>query len=77
MSLRLRPMTPEEFVPWREVFVREWGEDLAQADALPLSEAIARATERTDADLPAGPNTKDHHLFVLLDGEVRVGTLWF
>ena len=77
MTLRLRAMSAEEFAPWRETFVREWGEDLARADDLPLDEAIARATRNTDADLPSGTKTTNHFLFVLLEEAQRVGTLWF
>lgn len=75
--MKLRAMTPEEFVPWRALFVRSWGEDLAKADDLPLAEAVAVATQRTDSDLPHGPATKNHFLFVLLEVDQPVGTLWF
>lgn len=77
MPLQLRPMTPAEFTPWRAAFVREWGEDLARADDLPLVDGIARAAKNVDAELPAGAASPNHFLFVLVDGDQRVGTLWF
>lgn len=77
MALALRLMTSDEFDGFRTRFVREWGEDLARADDLPLDEAVRRAEEDVDAQLPDGAGTKDHFLYTLRDGERGVGTLWY
>lgn len=73
----LRRMTSDEYDPWRVAFIQDWGDDLARADDLPVDDARLRAEQDLDAQLPDGPETKDHFLFVLLDGDTRVGTLWY
>lgn len=70
-------MTADEFEPWKTVFLRDWAEDLARADDLAPADAAMRAEQDLDAQLPDGAGTKDHFLFVLLDGALRVGTLWY
>jgi ribosomal protein S18 acetylase RimI-like enzyme len=77
MPLVLRLMTSAEFDPWREAFIQEWGDDLAQADDLPREAAVLRAEQDLDAQLLDGVATRGHFLFVLLDGARRVGTLWY
>lgn len=71
-----RPMTAQEFLPWRERQVQAYAED-----NLPRSGGnLARALERSRADfakaLPDGLATRDTSLVVLtVDGE-QVGHLW-
>ena len=75
--MRLRPMGREEFTAFRESFVREWAADLARADELPEAEALAHAEARTLLSLPHGLATRHHFLFIIVNEEERVGTLWF
>ncbi len=75
--MKLRPMTQAEYGPFREAFVRDWAVDLARGEELSLPDATAQATQRTDAELTEGPATKNHFLFLLLEGDQQVGTLWF
>jgi ribosomal protein S18 acetylase RimI-like enzyme len=75
--IRLRPMAADEFAPFRAGFIADWALDLAKIDDLSADAAVARATARTDADLPRGTETPGHHLFVILADEAPIGTLWF
>lgn len=76
-TIRLRPMTPAEYVGFRAGFIRAWADDLARVDDLDDAQALAEATRRTDADLALGVASPGHHLFTILAGDEAVGSLWF
>lgn len=75
--MTLQPMTPPEFALWKDQFVREWADDLARVDELPVAEAVRRAERALAEQLPEGVATKDHWLFTLCEAGRRVGTLWY
>jgi len=70
-------MATEEFAAYREAFIHDWAADLENVDDLTRDGALVEAAARTDADLPLGPATPGHHLFVILADERPVGSLWF
>ena len=76
-TIRLRAMAAEEFAAYRETFIRDWAADLEKVDDLTRAGALAEAAARTDADLPLGPATPGHHIFVILADEEPAGNLWF
>lgn len=76
-TISLRPMTPTEFVGFRDGFIREWADDLAKVEGLSDEQALADAAARTDADLPLGVASPGHHLFTILADGRAVGSLWF
>lgn len=76
-AVRLRPMSAAEFPSFRASFVLDWAADIARIDDLSFADAEAQAASRTDQNLTDGPATPGHRLFVIVDGEVPVGTLWF
>jgi ribosomal protein S18 acetylase RimI-like enzyme len=72
---RGRPMTPEEFGPWREVdtqsFILSWTER-----GVPEAEARARALQSNATLLPDGIDTAGMAFSVLEHEGTAVGTLW-
>ncbi len=70
-------MSAERFASWREVSVRSFAEELAQAAALPIALALERATAQFAEMLPDGEGTQGMDLMVVLDGAgADVGILW-
>ncbi|MEO8704816.1 MAG: GNAT family N-acetyltransferase [Kofleriaceae bacterium] len=76
-AVTLRPLLPAEFAGYRASFIRDWAADLVRVEDLSPADAVREATRRTDASLPQGFTTLDHHLYAILSGTDRVGTLWF
>ena len=76
-DIRLRQLRAEEFADYRESFIRDWAADIARVDRISLADATVRATQRTDASLPEGVTTKGHHVYAIMRGDERVGSLWF
>lgn len=76
-DITLRPLNHDEFVAYRDSFIRDWSADLARVEDLSLEDARHEATRRTDASLTNGIATEGHHLFAILSGGARVGTVWF
>ncbi|WP_262064059.1 GNAT family N-acetyltransferase [Streptomyces sp. STR69] len=72
---RARPMTEEEYGPWKqqdtESFVRSWADR-----GMPEAQARTRAVEGTAALLPDGLATADMLFSVLEHEGTAVGTLW-
>jgi ribosomal protein S18 acetylase RimI-like enzyme len=76
-NIGLRPLQPDQFVQYRESFIRDWADDIARVDDIPLAEATIQATKRTDSELTDGATTKGHYLYAIVRGDEWVGTLWF
>ena len=76
-TIRLRAMAADEFGAYRAAFIRDWAADLEIVDDVTREGALAEAAARTDADLPLGPATPGHHLFVILADHEPVGSVWF
>jgi ribosomal protein S18 acetylase RimI-like enzyme len=76
--LSLRPITQEEYDVYLTESVERLAEELAKSYDLASEEARKAAHKSFARLLPRGtPNEEDHHINVLLDGEQRVGILWF
>ena len=75
--VELRPLTPAEFVQYRESFLCDWAADIARVDGIPIAEATIQATRRTDSELTDGAATKGHYLYAIVSGGEWIGTLWF
>ena len=77
--LRLRPMSPDEFGPWRSFAIDEY---TAEVQRNVLISAVA-AREKSEGDflvaLPDGVSTPGHWLNVVEDADSgeRMGILWF
>ena len=77
--LRLRPMSPDEFGPWRTFAIEDYVAE-TQRNILISAEA---ARDKAEADflvaLPDGVGTPGHWLNVAEDADsgARVGILWF
>lgn len=77
-TVRLDPMTPEEYRPWRakvssiyataQVNEGHWAVETAQQQAWHVTEGL----------LPLGPETPGQHLWIARDSDTgqRVGALW-
>jgi ribosomal protein S18 acetylase RimI-like enzyme len=76
--LRLRPMSPDEFGPWRSFAIDEYAAE-TERNLLISTEA---AREKAEGDflvsLPDGLNTPEHWLNVVEDSQSgeRMGILW-
>src|SRR6476659_5298059 len=72
----LRPMTDDEFTPWREHSLHEYATERAAAHGRSYEDVLPEAKRQEQKELPEGRATKGHHfLRVLEDGE-PVGWLW-
>lgn len=76
-DITLRPLRHDELADYRDSFILDWSADLARVEDLSLEDARTEATRRTDASLPNGIATEGHHLFAILSGADRIGTVWF
>jgi ribosomal protein S18 acetylase RimI-like enzyme len=74
---RLRPMTDEEFLPWRERAERVYAEARATALDRSIEDTLPEAVAQSAQLLPNGRATAGHHVMCVLDAdEVVVGWLW-
>ena len=70
-DLRVRPMTPSEFGPFRDRLVREYAADHVRAGNWNEQEAEALAAKQTDALVPQGVDTPGQLLLVAETAAVR------
>jgi ribosomal protein S18 acetylase RimI-like enzyme len=75
--VRLRPMTEEEYVVWREQSVREYAVDIAKSRDLEPAAAVAQSAGEFAELLPDGLASKDMHLFTAVVDDEPVGMGWF
>lgn len=78
MAVILRPMTPEEFVPYEDADAHHYAENMVRAGFWSAEGAFHKA-KKIHADLiPEGVHTKDHLFFVIEDAETResMGVIW-
>ncbi len=76
-QVRLRPMTEEEYVVWRERSEREYAVDIATSRDLDPASATAQSAGEFAQLLPDGLASPDMHLFTALAGEEAIGIGWF
>ena len=75
--VRLRPMTEEEYVVWREQSVRDYAVDIAKSRDLEPAAAVAQSAGEFAELLPDGLASKDMHLFTAVVDDEPVGMGWF
>ena len=75
--VRLRPMTEEEYVVWRERSEREYAKEIATSRDLDDASAVAQSAGEFAQLLPDGLASKDMHLFTATVGDEAVGIGWF
>lgn len=74
--LRLRPMTEDEYVAWRELSVRDYATAIATSRDLDPASAAAQAAGEFAELLPDGPSTPHMHLFSAVVDDEPVGMGW-
>lgn len=77
-NVRLDPMTPDEYPPWRAMVAAEYALAQVGEGHWAIETAQRQGWDVVTDLLPAGPATPDHHLWVARDtaSEQRVGALW-
>ena len=75
--VRLRPMTEEEYVVWRERSEREYAKEIATSRDLDDAAAVAQSAGEFAQLLPDGLASKDMHLFTATVVTTAVGIGWF
>ena len=77
--LRLRPMSPDEFGPWRAFAMGDFAAELERNLRIPAEAAHQKAENDFITALPGGLATPGHWIDVVEDAESgeRLGVLWF
>jgi ribosomal protein S18 acetylase RimI-like enzyme len=75
-TLRLRPMTSEEFDAWLPLQVAGYAEMIANSGAMPPEAARAKAVADTARVLPLGLASPGQLLFRVTAADAAVGSLW-
>ena len=77
--LRLRPMSPDEFGPWRSFAIDDYAAETQRNVFISAGAARERAEREFQVTLPEGVGTPEHWLNVVEDADSgeRVGFLWF
>ena len=78
MTVTLRPMTPEEFVPYEDADVHHFAENMTQAGFWSTDEAFDKAKDLHARLLPKGIHTPDHLFFVIEENQHHgsIGVIW-
>jgi ribosomal protein S18 acetylase RimI-like enzyme len=76
MTVRLEPMTPEQYESWLPAAVEGYARQRSEAGLGSIDATRERAGKEFDALLPDGVATPGHHLLVAYDDSRAVGTLW-
>lgn len=76
--LSLRPMLADEFPAYRDYFVVDYGNEIAENYGYPLEKSHAIARQELADDLPQTVNTPDHVLLCIEnEADNIVGYLWY
>jgi ribosomal protein S18 acetylase RimI-like enzyme len=78
MIVNLRPMTPEEFVPYEDADAHHYADNMVKAGFWSSEGAFNKAKNIHANLLPEGVQTKDHLFFVIEDAQTRdsIGVIW-
>ncbi|MEH0845310.1 GNAT family N-acetyltransferase [Micromonospora sp. CPCC 205711] len=76
VTLRLEPMTDQQYLRYRERAEAEYARNIADSGAMPLPEAEAKARKDYERLLPDGLATPGQELWTAYDGDDEVGMLW-
>lgn len=76
LSVRLAPMSADQFRAYRDVAEQTYADNIVKSGMMPKPEALQKATEDFDSLLPDGVDTTDQHFWTALDADEEVGMLW-
>lgn len=76
MRIQLTPMTEDECGNYLETLIPDYARENVAAGYWDESEAVEKSRETITNLLLEGVKTPDHHLFIVCDGEQRVGVAW-
>ena len=78
MTVTLRPMTPEEFIPYEDADTHHFAENMVRAGFWSTDGAFDKAKELHARLLPEGIHTPDHLFFVIEEDQHHdsVGVIW-
>jgi ribosomal protein S18 acetylase RimI-like enzyme len=78
MTVNLRPMTPEEYVPYEDADAHHYAENMVRAGFWSPEGAFNKARSIHESLLPDGVYTKDHLFFVIEDLQTKdaMGVIW-
>lgn len=74
--VRLEKMTANDYQRYLNEAIKTYASEHVKAGNWDEVEAIGKATEEYERLLPEGENTKDHHLFNIMDEKKEVGMIW-
>ena len=74
-DVRLEPMTDEQYRAYRETAEQDYAENIAKSGAMPLADAVQKATEDFARLHPDGLATSGDLVWTAYAGEVEVGML--
>jgi hypothetical protein len=69
MTVTLRPMTPEEFVPYEDADVHHFAENMVQVGFWSTDRALDKAKDLHARLLPEGIHTPDHLFFMIEENQ--------
>ncbi|MET7818288.1 GNAT family N-acetyltransferase [Micromonospora zamorensis] len=75
-TLRLAPMTDQQYARYREGAETGYAQNIADSGAMPLREAQEKAREDYRRLLPDGLSSPGHHLWAAYDGDDEIGMVW-
>src|SRR3954454_20362336 len=78
MTVRLEPMTEEEYKPWLQNAIEAYAEEHIKDGRWTSENALQESAREFQSLLPDGVTTKDSYLFSIHDDSGQnVGFLWF
>jgi GNAT superfamily N-acetyltransferase len=76
ISVRLEPMTQEQYDAYRASAEEDYASSIAESGSMAAESARRKAADDFARLLPDGLATAGHHLFAAYDGDEHVGMLW-
>jgi ribosomal protein S18 acetylase RimI-like enzyme len=78
MTVNLRPMSPQEFVPYEDADAHHYAENMVRVGFWSPEWAFKKAKDIHANLLPDGVHTKDHLFFVIEDTQNKdsIGVIW-
>src|SRR4029077_5472742 len=75
-SVRLRPMTADEFPPFSAATTADYARDMEAHGGFTHEAAVKKASDAMQAVLPTGLETPGHAIFVIEAAGAVAGRLW-
>lgn len=76
MATHLDPMIEKEYADYFEVLIADYAKDNIEAGYWDAADALELSRKATLGLLPQGVKTPNHYLYVVREGEQRVGIVW-